>query len=191
MSMKKISWLSAWASGAVAVGALLIGSPGRAATEEPATAAEARAAAQESTARAEQFKLMGGSGYKTGLVQREEANAVRYQALADQIAAEEPNVTTVIVTSAADDTAVIGVVVTPPAAPATSPEAEKYAAQAAHYRLMGGAAYKTGLVQRAEAQQRRAEEAVEPVVPAPQPNPICLNDKPDVTPECGSAESTQ
>ena len=65
-----------------------------------------------------------------------------------------------------------------------SPEAAQDAAEAAHYRSMGGAAYKTGLVQSAEAEQRRAEAAVEPAVPAPQPNPICLTSKPIVTLGC-------
>lgn len=185
MSTKKTSYLSVLASSALAAGALLIGSPGRAAATEPTTAAEAQQMAQESATRAEQYKAMGGSGYKTGLVQREEADAARYQARADQLAAEEPNVSAVIVTSPDDQTAAVGVVVTQPAAPVTSPEAEQYAAEAAHYRSMGGTGYKTGLVQSAEADQRRAQAAVEPPTFAPLPNPICLTSKPAVVPECG------
>ena len=184
MNTKKISCLSWLASGALAAGALLIGSPGRAAAAEPTTAAEAQTKAQESAARAEEYKAMGGSGYKTGLVQREEADAARYQAQADQLAAQEANVSAVVVTSPDGETTAVGVVVTPPAAPVTSPEAEQAAAQAAHYRAMGGTGYKTGLVQSAEADQRRAEAAVQPPTFAPVPNPLCLTSKPAVVPEC-------
>jgi len=185
MSTKKISSLSWLASGAIAAGALLIGSPGRAAAAEPTTAAQAQTMAQESAARAEQYKAMGGTGYKTGLVQREEADAARYRAQADQLAAQEPNVTAVVVTSPDGEPAAVGVVVTPAATPVTSPEAEQAAEQAAHYRSMGGTGYKTGLVQSAEADQRRAEAAVQPPAAAPAPNPICvLTSKPAVVPEC-------
>ncbi|HMF44055.1 MAG TPA: hypothetical protein VKQ32_25450 [Polyangia bacterium] len=178
MSKQRSSVLSLLASGALAAGALLIGSPGRAAASEPTTSAEAQQMAQEAQARAEQFKAMGGTGYKTGLVQREEREAARYQALADQLAAQEPNVTGVIVTTPDGETAAVGVVVTPPAAPVTSPEVEQDAARADHYRAMGGTGYKAGFVQSAEAQERRDEAAVQPPAPAPQPNPICLTSKP-------------
>ena len=56
---------------------------------------------------------------------------------------------------------------------------------AAHLRFIGGAAYKTGLVQAAEAQQRRSEAV--PFVFLPEsgaPNPICLADKPPVQLTC-------
>src|SRR5215467_1355017 len=87
MNTKKISCLSALASGALAAGALLIGSPASASATEPATTAEARQMAQESQARAEQYRAMGGTGYKTGLVQKEEADAARYSAAADRMEA--------------------------------------------------------------------------------------------------------
>jgi hypothetical protein len=191
MSMRKISCLSAWASGALAAAGLLIGSSGRAAAAEPTTAADARICAQDSAARAEQYKAMGAVGYKTGLVQREEADAARYQALADKLAAEEPTVTAVVVTTSEGEPAAVGVVVTPPASPVLTPKEEQAAADVAHYQAMGGAAYKTGMVQAAEAEQRRTDAAGEPVVPAPSPNPICLTSKPVVTLECERAASTQ
>jgi hypothetical protein len=186
MNRKKISFLSALASGALAAGASLIGSPASAGTTEPATTAEARQMAQESQARAEQYRAMGGVGYKTGLVQREEARAARYSALADQMEAASPRVTAVVVAPPDSDMTDVAVVVTPPPAPPeTSPAAEEAAAKAARYRSMGGAGYKTGMVQSAEAEQRRAEAAVEPQAPGPEPNPICLTSKPAVIPACG------
>src|SRR5215468_1309716 len=83
---KKLIWrLSAVISGALAAGAMLIGTPAAALAAEPTTAAEARAMAQASRDRAEQYRALGGVGYKTGLVQREEMSAARYTALADQL----------------------------------------------------------------------------------------------------------
>ena len=160
MKRKKIWCLSAWASGALAAGALSICSPASASATEPAATAEARQMAEESLTRAEQYRAMGGVGYKTGLVQREEADAARYSALADQMEGSAP-------------------------VPITSPQADDAAARAERYRAMGGAGYKAGLVQSAEAEQRRAEAAVQPATPAPEPNPICLTSKPAVIPECG------
>jgi hypothetical protein len=147
--------------------------------------------AQESTARAEQYKAMGAVGYKTGLVQREEADAARYQALADRLTAEQPKVTAIVVTTSDGEPAAVGVVVTPPASPVLTAKEEQDAADVAHYRSMGGPAYKTGMVQSAEAEQRRTDAAGEPVVPAPSPNPICLTSKPVVTLECERAASAQ
>ena len=152
---------------------------------QPATTGEARQMAQDSMVRAEQYRRLGGVAYKNGLVQREEADAARYNALADQLEAAEPTLAVAVITSPDTDMKAIGVAVLPPIPPATSPEAEHYAALAAHYRFIGGAAYKTGRVQDAEANQRRAEAAIEPPAPAPeQPNPICLANKPVVAPEC-------
>ena len=159
MNRKKISFLSALASGALAVGTLLIGSAASAAETEPATTAQARQMAQESQARAEQYRAMGGTGYKTGLVQREEADAARYSAMADQMEAT------------ADET--------PP-----TPDQERDADLTDHYRAMGGTGYKTGLVQSSEAQERRDEAAVQPAAPAPQPNPLCLTSKPTAVLDC-------
>jgi hypothetical protein len=85
MSTKKISFLSAWVSGALAAGALLIGSPASASETEPATACEARQMAQQSLDEAAHYRFLGGVGYKTGLEQRAEADAARYTALADKM----------------------------------------------------------------------------------------------------------
>jgi hypothetical protein len=150
---------------ATALGALLIGLPaGAARADEPSTAAEARQMAAQATDRAAQYREMGGgAAYKTGLVQRAELEAATYTARAEELES-------------------------PP--PALSPEAEHYAKLAAQYRAMGGgAAYKTGLVQRAEADQRRAEEAATGTTSATEnapttPNPICMDEKPVIDASC-------
>ena len=129
-NVKSIIRVSVWA-----LGALLIGLPGTTAlAAEPTTAGEAEAAAQHSRDLAAQYRQLGGVGYKTGLVQRANADAARFSALAEQLRApvlEGPR----------------------------SSEGARYAQLAEQYRQMGGVGYKTGLVQWAEAQQRRAEPA--------------------------------
>jgi hypothetical protein len=153
---KSIIRLSVWA-----LGALLIGVPGTAAlAAEPTTAGEAEAAAQHSRDLAAQYRQLGGVGYKTGLVQRAESEASRFSALAEQLRAP----------------AIIN---------ERSTEAERFAQLAEQYRKLGGVGYKTGLVQWAEAQQRRAEPAP---VTAPLAPPVerratfssCLTTKPAV-----------
>jgi len=153
---KSIIRLSVWA-----LGALLIGVPGTAAlAAEPTTAGEAEAAAQHSRDLAAQYRQLGGVGYKTGLVQRADGDAARFSALAEQLRAP---------------------VVEAP----RSPEAARYAQLAEQYRQLGGVGYKTGLVQWAEAQQRKAEPAL---VTAPLARPVeqratfssCLSTKPAV-----------
>jgi hypothetical protein len=119
----------------VVLGALLVGAPATAAFASEAdvtTAESADAMAQHYRDQAEHYKVLGGVGYKTGLVQRAEADAARYAAQAEQLRA-------------------------PVAAQPPSPEADHYADLAAQYRAMGGVGYKTGLVQWAEAQQRKHE----------------------------------
>ena len=87
MSKRRISGV---VSGALAAGALLLGLPSRAAfAAEPTTPAEARSLAVYHADLAAQFRGLGASGYKTGLVQREEAAAARYDVLADQLAAAQ------------------------------------------------------------------------------------------------------
>jgi hypothetical protein len=169
MSNERISRLSRYVSGALAAGALLIGLPARPAfAAAPATPEEARMMSYQASERAAQYadSAAAGSLYKSGLIQREENEATRYAALADRMAAP---------------------------APARSPSAEHFAALAAHYRFIGGAAYKVGLVQWAEAEQRRAAEADAVAAGAPpaaqetslEPNPICLTEKPIVQIACG------
>jgi len=186
MSKRKNPRLFGLVSGALAAGALLLGLPTRAiSATQPASPVEARQMAQDSLVRAKQFRELGGVAYKNGLVQREEADAARYEALAEQLEAAQPTLAVAVITSPENDVKAIGIGLVPPTPPATSPEAEHYAALAAHYRFIGGAAYKTGRVQAAEANQRRAEAAIEPPAPAPeQPNPICMANKPVVAPEC-------
>lgn len=118
-----------------ALGALLISVPdGAVRAAEPATVGEAEAAAQHSRDLAAQYRLLGGVGYKTGLVQRAESDAARFSALAEQLRA-------------------------PVVAAQRSAEAERYGQLAEQYRKLGGVGYKAGLVQWAEAQQRRVEPA--------------------------------
>jgi hypothetical protein len=163
MRNRKNPGLWTFATGALAAGALLIGLPGRAAVAAPATADEAQAMALECSARAAQHRdgAGGGAAFKAGLIQRNEACAARYGALADQLAGTA-------------------------AAPVASPEADHYNALAAHYRFIGGAAFKAGLVQGAEAQARRAEAATATAAGTPpvEPSPVCLAVKPVVQLEC-------
>jgi hypothetical protein len=119
-------------------GVLLAGPLGVArAAEQPTTPAQADEMAQTAAVQAAHYRELGGVGYKTGLVQREEADATRYASMADEMRA-------------------------PPAGvPVESTQAEHDRALAEQYKLMGGVAYKTGLVQRAEADARRAEQQAE------------------------------
>jgi hypothetical protein len=144
---------------------LLVGLPATAAlAAQPATAPEAQAKAQHHRERAAFYRSLGGVGYKTGQVQRAEADAARYDALAARLAAPP-------------------IIVLP-----SSPEAEHYAKLAARYRAMGGAAYKTGQVQWAEAQQRKHEGAAAGAAvnePASyKPAAFCLATKPAVILAC-------
>ena len=123
-------------------GLLLVGPIGIARADQPSSAQEADARAQTAEQQAAQYRELGGVGYKTGLVQRAEADASRYSDMAERMASPQP----IFVYA--------------------SPEAEHYARLADQYKLLGGVAYKTGLVQRAEADQRRAEEEAGPA-PAP------------------------
>jgi hypothetical protein len=89
-------------------------------------------------------------GYKTGSVQRAEADAERYSILANQLAAPTA------------------------ATPVRSSEAEHYAELAQQYRAMGGVAYKSGLVQWAEAQERKYEAGTVTAMPTTYvPGPAC------------------
>ena len=142
-------------------GALLIGVPARRAfADQPMTPEDAQQTAQSYQDQADQYRLIGGAAYKNGLVQRAEANARRYDDLAEELR-------------------------TPPGEePAPSPEAEHYTDMADHYKLMGGgAAYKTGLVQGAEAEARdiEAEQASAGLPPEPSETPApCPATKPAV-----------
>ena len=133
MTMKKkaISVLSS-----LVLGALLVGAHSTAAfagESEVTTSEAADAMAQHYREQGQQYRAMGGVAWKTGLVQRADADAAKYAALAEQL--RTPVATT----------------------PVQSPEAEHYAQLAGQYRAMGGVAYKTGLVQWAEAQQAKYE----------------------------------
>jgi hypothetical protein len=136
-------------SGLVLGGLLVTGSTiARADADTPMSAEESVQGAQAAEQQVEQAKNLGGSGYKSGAVQRAESEAAHYECLSAE--AQAP-------------------------APVTSTEAEHYAQLAEQYRQMGAVGYKTGLVQRAEADAQRAQARAEaaavqqPVVPAPAP----------------------
>jgi hypothetical protein len=137
----------------IVLGALLVGVPTSAAfAGEPqvTTAESADAMAQHYREQAAHYRSLGGVGWKTGLVQRADADAAKYAARAEQLRA--PAVAT----------------------PVRSPEVQHYADLAARYRAMGGAAYKAGLVQWAEAQQAKHETPT--AAPATsQPEPVACN----------------
>jgi hypothetical protein len=85
--MTKPRWISRFSI--LVLAAPLIGLPAISArAEEPTTEAEARDAAKRSQELAEHYDSLGGVGYKTGLVQRNEADARRYSQLADELAAK-------------------------------------------------------------------------------------------------------
>ena len=70
---------------ALALGALLVGVPAAARAAEPTTADEAEAKAQQYCEQAARWSELGGPAYKTGSVQRAQAEAAKYDALADQL----------------------------------------------------------------------------------------------------------
>jgi len=71
------------------LGGLLAALPATAAfAEKPTTAAEAQAKADHYRDRAEQFRLQGGFTYKVGLVQRAEAEAAHYDAVAAELSGQ-------------------------------------------------------------------------------------------------------
>ena len=142
---------------AVALGAVLIGLPMAARAAEPTSASEADAMAQQFRDQAAHYRAMGGVGYKTGLVQRADADAAKYAALAEQLRAP---------------------VVQAP----RSPEAERYAQLAEQYRRLGGTGYKTGLVQWAEAQARKFETPTAGALE--QPAVACMPIKPAIRLAC-------
>ncbi len=128
------------------LGGLLVAGPAvaRADADAPMSAQEADQAAQAAEQEAAQAKLQGGVGYKTGAVQRAEADATRYSSAATEM--QSP-------------------------APVASPEAQHYAELAEQYKLMGGVGYKTGLVQRAEADERRAQARADQATAQPTTSP--------------------
>jgi hypothetical protein len=124
------------------LGGLLAAGPSiaRADTDAPPSAPETDQAAQAAEQQIDQAKQEGGSGYKSGAVQRAESEATFEECQSG--AAQAP-------------------------APVTSPEAQHYAKLAEQYRQMGAVGYKTGLVQRAEADARRAQARAEAAAAQP------------------------
>ena len=144
----------------VALGALLVGVPTSVAfagETEVTTAESSDAMAQHYRDQANRYRSLGGVGWKTGLVQRTDADAAKYAAMAERL--RTPAV----------------------AAPVRSQEAQHYADLAARYRATGGVAYKSGLVQWAEAQQAKHEAPAAASPPTSEPSaPACAATKPAV-----------
>jgi len=140
----------------------LLGLPLTAArADKPTTAPDAEAAAQNAREQADHYRQLGGVGYKTGLVQRNEAAAMRYDAMAGDLAPT-------------------------PAATEQQADIAQQEKLEAHYKSLGAVTYKTGIEQRAEAKQVAAEEAKGPVpkVEVQTPNPSCMPTKPAVDIAC-------
>src|SRR5579871_352874 len=156
MTIKKkaISVLSS-----LVLGALLVGvrsTVAFAGESEVTTPEAADAMAQHYQKQGQQYRAMGGVAWKTGLVQRADAGAAKYAALAEQLRGPVA------------------------ATPVQSPEAEHYAQLAAQYRAMGGVAYKAGLVQWAEAQQAKYEAPAATPTESQPPAATCGATKPTV-----------
>jgi hypothetical protein len=144
--------ISVWVSGFVMVGVSLGGGAGALAAEPPEASVSARVApasteattasltaeqaatkAGELRARAAWYRSLGGAGYKSAFLRGAEAEAAHFEAEAARLSGI-PAVRT--------------------------PEAARAWALVELYRNMGGAAYKAGLVQRAEEEARRFEPAI-------------------------------
>jgi len=113
-----------------------------------ARAAEAQQQADAARQRATELARAGGWAYKTGLFERAQRDAVRYQTEADRALAEA---------------------MACPAPAAASPAQAAALARLEELRHAGGWAYKTGAVARAEREVQSlaaADEAI-PVAPAP------------------------
>jgi len=128
------------------LGGLLAAGSSIARADAPTTEQAADQAAQADEQQIDQAERLGGSGYKSGAVQRAETEATFHECVSTEMPVT-----------------------------VTSSEAQHYAQLADQYRQMGAVAYKTGLVQRAEADARRAQARAEaaagqePVVPAAAP----------------------
>jgi hypothetical protein len=122
--------------------AFLVGAPvALARADQPVTAEQAQVQSMRYGIEAAKLRKLDGAAYKTGEVQRAEAQQAKYAALAERLSAQP--------------------VWTPP-----NPEAEHYAEVAQHYREMaGGPAYKWRRVEEAEAQQRYYESLEAPPQP--------------------------
>jgi hypothetical protein len=144
----------------------LLGLPLTAArADQPMTAPDAEAAAQNAREQADHFRQLGGVGYKAGLVRSSEAAAMRYDAIAEELSPT-------------------------PAATREKEDVTQQQKLESHYQSMGGVSYKTGIEQRAEAQQLATEEAKGsvPMVEVQTPNPSCMPTKPAVDFACENAK---
>jgi hypothetical protein len=118
-----------------ALGAVLVGMPMAARAAEPTSSSEADVMAQQFRDQAARYRAMGAVGYKTGLLQRADADAAKYAALAEQLRA-------------------------PVAVPAPrSPEAARYAQLAEQYRSLGGTSFSGPRARRAGSRRRPRQPA--------------------------------
>jgi hypothetical protein len=118
--------------------------------DEPMTVDQAEAAAQAARARADHYRELGGVAYKAGLVQSAEADAIRYETMA-QTLAPTPAVTEQML------------------------EAKHNQKVEEHLEALGGVAYKSSIDEQARAKERAFEQVGEQVQT---PNPSCQPTKP-------------
>jgi len=131
--------------------------------DQPTTAGEAEAAAKAARAQADHYRELGGVGYKAGLVQASEAEATRYDAMAQTLAPT-------------------------PAFEQQVQDAKRSEEAEAHLEAIGGVAYKTQMDEQAKAKERALELSEEPVQT---PNPSCQPTKPTVDIACKQQQKQQ
>lgn len=71
----------------LALGAGLVALSATAARAEPTTYWEAQTKAEQYEKKAQQYRELGGAGYKSGLVRQADTEAAKYTALADKLGA--------------------------------------------------------------------------------------------------------
>lgn len=131
--------------------------------DEPTTAPDAEAAAQAARKQADHYRELGGVGYKAGLVRSSEAEATRYDAMAQTLAPT-------------------------PAEAEQAMDYERSQKLEAHLEAIGGVAYKSQIDEQAKAKEQAlnlAEEAVQT------PNPSCQPTKPAVDIACKEQQKRQ
>jgi hypothetical protein len=159
MAKKKFS-----ISTAAFLAAAVVGLPLTAArADQPATAGEAEAAAQAARERADHYRELGGVGYKAGLVQSSEAEAARYDAMAQALAPT-------------------------PAYTEQALDVKRSEKLEAHLEAIGGVAFKSQIDEQAKAKERALELTEEPVQT---PNPSCQPTKPVVDIACKQQQKQQ
>jgi hypothetical protein len=131
--------------------------------DEPTTAPDAEAAAQAARKQADHYRELGGVGYKAGLVHSSEAEAARYDAMA-QTLAPTPTVTEQMM------------------------DYKRSQKLESHLEAIGGVAFKSQIDEQAKAKEQALDLAEEPVQT---PNPSCQPTKPAVDFACKEQQKRQ